>query len=93
MKRSILEDYHLKERAISEKLFADHTARLQESDSETLSYLDFFPELQSQLKNKVWTNWMIDSKSIFVQLPFYDTVILPLKPFPDETTFQKNVWN
>ena len=84
-----LQEYAEKEQEQSNLLYYQNLDRLQNSSDETLSYLDFFPELKLKLENKAYTNWMIDSKSIFVQLPFYDTLILPLKPFPNESAFKK----
>lgn len=89
MDTSELKEYSEKEQEIANNLFTENTIRLEKNESSTLGHLDFYPEISDILKNKTYTNWMINPDSIFIQLPFYDKILLPIRPFPTPEIYEK----
>jgi hypothetical protein len=55
---------------------------------ESFSELDLYPEFKNKLSGKIYTNRLKDHP-LTLQLPFYDTIILPIYPVPTSSCYEK----
>ncbi|MBN4046075.1 hypothetical protein JYT57_00155 [Nitrosarchaeum koreense] len=56
-----------------------------------INYVDLYPELESKLENQTFTNSLGHKTSVLTQLPYYDSVILPIFPLQNEKVYEKSV--
>lgn len=77
-----LEDYEAKEKEKTGRILQGYP------EKEPLGFLNFLPEIKTQLAGKVYTNVLNIPGAVLFQSPFYDSVIFEVMPVKSQSLFE-----
>lgn len=88
MRSQFLSEYEAIEEEITKKNLQKVADLIDNQKSPGLNWLEFYPEFQSTLRKKVYTNSLFND--MLLQMPFFDAIICPIFPIENLQEFKLN---